>query len=120
MSQATTTNSKKANAGQNSAEYFTLETTDPLAGRGETLTLKEWKRVYGYPDNLLGRGKLVAAPQPPQPIALNAPAPVGCPKPPKQYPTSVRCRCGVTFTPSYGEYSRCPDCLAGQHSRAGL
>lgn len=43
MTQATTTNSKKASAGQNDAR-----------------------------------------PTPPRPIALNTPAPAGCPKPPKQ------------------------------------
>lgn len=82
----------------NTTEYFTLETTHPLAGRGETLTMKEWKRVYGYPDNLLGRGKLIPAPQPPKPIALNAPAPAGCPKPPKQL--------AAQHTP--GPWKQCP------------
>lgn len=43
---------------------FRLETEYPLAGRGATLTLKEWKRVYGFPEMLLGRGKLVEAEAP--------------------------------------------------------
>lgn len=32
---------------------------------------------------------------------------------------SVKCKkCGKSFVPSYGEYSRCPDCLGKEHSAA--
>ena len=31
-----------------------------------------------------------------------------------------RCNCSRWFTPSYGEYNRCPSCLADQHTAAGL
>lgn len=30
----------------------------------------------------------------------------------------VKCKCGTMFTPSHGEYKRCPDCLADQHAAA--
>ena len=34
-------------------------------------------------------------------------------------PTRVRCRvCLESFTPSFGEYARCPECLGRQHAQA--
>lgn len=31
-----------------------------------------------------------------------------------------KCACSRWFTPSYGEFNRCPDCLANQHTVAGF
>jgi len=67
---------KKATAGQNSGkkeELFRMEcSTLPLAGRGETHTMKEWKRIYGYEQGYMFAGKFIKVEASPAP----APAPV--------------------------------------------
>jgi len=62
---------KKASARQNSGkkdELFRMEcSTLPLAGRGETHTMKEWKRIYGYEQGYMFAGKFIKVEASPAP-----------------------------------------------------